>query len=145
NTDPEAKVRRAEILLELADTQQLAKQHGEAATIYAQLVHDKLLPQRAEELLQRQAAALHLAGDYQGSDQVCARFRQLYPTSTLLPAVLFRHAENAYFQALAAETNSNLPNRDQEAARLHAETAKRYQEIVEKYSDDPLANLARYG
>ena len=34
---------------------------------------------------------------------MCVAFRDKFPKSTLLPAVLFRHAENAYFMALAAE------------------------------------------
>src|SRR5262249_805461 len=79
--DPEAKVRRGEILLELADTQQLAKQYKEAATTYGQILTEKVLPQRDEEVLQRQTTALHLAGDYAASDQLCLRFQQAYPKS----------------------------------------------------------------
>ena len=40
--------------------------------------------------MQRQATALHLAGDYAESDQVCAAFQQKFPKSPLLPDVLFR-------------------------------------------------------
>src|SRR5262249_19264327 len=115
-TDPSAKGRRAEILLELGDTQQLAKQYKEAAATYGQILKEESLPQRAEEVVQRQATALHLAGDYAESDKVCALFQQKYPKSPLLPAVLFRHAENAYFASLAAEKNPNLPDRAEELA-----------------------------
>ena len=69
-----SRLRRGDILLELADTQQLAKQHKEAANTYNQLLNEKLLPAREEEILQRQIAAVHLAGDYNGSDQLCQRF-----------------------------------------------------------------------
>ncbi len=144
NTDPDAKLRRGEILLELADTQQLAKQYREAAGTYQRIQDEKLLPRRAEELLQRQATALHLAGDYTGSDQLCARFRQTYPKSPLLPAVLFRAAENASFAALAAEKNPNLPDRDKTLARLLDEAAKRYQEVIDKYPEFTYVNHARY-
>jgi TolA-binding protein len=140
-SDPEAKTRRGEILLELADTQQLAKQFKEAAATYAQILGEKTLPQREEEVLQRQATALHLAGDYAASDQVCLQFQKTYPKSSLLPAVLFRHAENAHFLALAAEKNKNLPERD----KLNDETARRYQTVVDKYPDFPFAGLARFG
>src|SRR6202011_870 len=116
-----ARERRAEIMLEMADTQQLIRQYKEAAGTYGQLLNEKSLPQREEEILERQAAALHLAGDYDGSDQLCARFQQAYPKSPLLGAVLFRSAENAYFRALAAEQNPSLPNRAQELARLNDE------------------------
>ena len=51
-------------------------EHREAAATYAQVLNEKLLPQRDEELLQRQADALHLAGDYAESDRVCQRFQQ---------------------------------------------------------------------
>jgi TolA-binding protein len=139
--DPEAKTRRGEILLELADTQQLGKQFKEAAATYAQILGEKILPQREEEVMQRQAAALHLAGDYAASDQVCVQFQKAYPKSSLLAAVLFRQAENAHFLALAAEKNKNLPERD----KLNDEAARRYQAIVDKYPDFPFAGLARYG
>src|SRR3712207_7802019 len=43
---------------------------SEAAGTYAQVLNDKALPDRAEEVLQRQATALHLAGDYAESDKV---------------------------------------------------------------------------
>ena len=49
-SDPEAKTRRAEMLLEIADTQQLAKQYTDAATTYEQLLNEKTLTNRAEEL-----------------------------------------------------------------------------------------------
>ncbi|HEV3116524.1 MAG TPA: tetratricopeptide repeat protein, partial [Gemmataceae bacterium] len=143
--DAEARTRRGEILLELADTQQLAKQYRESAGTYGQILNEKCLANREEEVLQRQATALHLAGDYAESDKICARFQQLYPQSTLLAAVAFRHAENAYFTALAAEKNPNLPNRKQELARLHEEAARRYQAVIDKFPDFAYANLARYG
>src|SRR5438132_378569 len=144
NQDPGARERRGEILLELADTQQLAKQHREAAATCAQILNEKSLPQRDEEVLQRQATALHLAGDYGESDKLCLGFQQLYPKSTLLPAVLFRYAENAHFMALAAEKNK-AQNQAQEATRLHEEAAKRYQVVLERFPDFTYANLARYG
>jgi cellulose synthase operon protein C len=143
--DPEAKTRRAEMLLELGDTQQLAKLFKDAAATYNQVLNEKTLPQRDEELLQRQAAALHLAADYVESDKVCQRFQQTFPKSALLPAVLFRYAENAYFVALAAEKNPNLPNRQQELLRLNDEAIKRYLVLVEKYPEFVYVNLARYG
>lgn len=143
--DPDAKARRGEILLEMADTQQEAKQFKEAAATYTQVINEKLLPRRDEEAMQRQATALHLAGEFAESDKVCLRFQQTYPKSTLLPAVLFRFAENAAFAAQAAAKNPNLPNRAQELTRLHDEAAKRYQVVVEKYPEFGYAALARYG
>jgi TolA-binding protein len=140
-SDPEAKTRRGETLLELADTQQLGKQFKEAAATYAQILGEKILPQREEEVMQRQAAALHLAGDYNASDQVCLQFQKAFPKSSLLGAVLFRHAENAHFLALSAEKNKNLPERD----KLNDEAARRYQIAVDKYPDFAFAGLARYG
>jgi TolA-binding protein len=144
-TNPEAKTRRGDMLLEMADTQQAAKLFKDAATTYNQLVNEKLLPAREEEIVQRQATALHLAGDYAEAEKVCQRFLQAYPKSPLVPAVLFRQAENAYFQALAIDKNPNAPNRAQELARLNDEVIKRYQVIVDKYPEFPHANLARHG
>jgi TolA-binding protein len=145
NQDPEARTRRAEILLEAADTMQVAKQFKEAAGVYNQLLGEKSLPRREEEIQQRLIAALHLAGDYNESDRAVARFLEKYPRSTLLPDVLFRQAENSYFSALAAEKAPNLPDRAKELTRLHDETAKRYQAVIDKYPEYPQVNLARYG
>jgi TolA-binding protein len=142
--DPEAKTRRAEILLELADTQQSAGQHKEAAGLYEQLLNEKMLPQRAEELTQRLASAWHLAGDYPRSDQVCERFLKDFPQSPLRGAVAFCRAENAWFAALAAEKNPNYPNRPTELPKLFDEAAKRFQVVIEKYPEFERVNVARY-
>jgi len=139
--DPEARTRKGQILLELADTQQLAHQANDAAATYKQVLAEKLLTSRDEEILQRLATALHLAGDHAGSDQVCLQFQKTYPQSSLLAAVLFRHAENAHFLALAAEKANNKPECD----KYTDEAARRYQMIVEKYPDFQYAGLARYG
>jgi TolA-binding protein len=145
NADPEAKARRAEILLEMADAQQQARQFKEAASTYVQLLNERGLPEREEEITQRQATALHLAGDYAESDRVCAAFRQKYPKSPLLREILFRHAENAYFAALAAEKNPNLPDRANTLAKMHDEVIKRYSVVIEKYPESVHVSLARYG
>ncbi len=143
--DPGAKVRRGEILLELADAQQLAKQYKEAAAVLNQLLNDKALPAREEELLERLVSALHLAGDYDGSDKAAERFTTTYPKSLLLPTVLFRMGENAYFALLAAEKNPNAQERQRETTRLNEVVLQRYQVVVDKYPEFASVNLARYG
>ena len=143
--DPATRGRRGQILLEMADVQQAANMYKEAAATCNQVLSEKLLPGREEEVLQRQASALHLAGDYVESDKVCVRFRDTHGKSPLLPAVLFRHAENAAFAALAAEKNANLPNRVQKLAELREETIKRYQVVIDRFPEFAYVNLARYG
>jgi TolA-binding protein len=143
--DPQAKVRRAEALAEMADTQQLARQYREAAATYNQILNERSLPQREQELLQHLATALQLAGDYTESDKAVQRFREAHPKSVLLPAVLFRHAENAYLQSLAAAKLPNPADRKREEARLTDEAIKRYQVVADKYPEFAHANLARYG
>ncbi len=144
-SDPDAKTRRGEILLELADAQQLSKQFGDSVNTYNQVLNEKLLPPREEEVVQDLAAAFHLAGNFAESDKVCERFRTSYPASPLLPGVLFRYAENAYFSALAADKLPNPADRQRETAKWMDETIKRYQAVVDKYPDSPNVNLARYG
>jgi tetratricopeptide (TPR) repeat protein len=139
--DPDAKRRRADILIELADTQQLAKQFTEAADTCARLLAEKPEPALAEEAMQRQAAALHLAGRFKESDDVCAKFEKTFPASTLLADVLFRAAENAYLGAAAADAANN---RD-EAKRLLGDAVKRYQRVIEKYPEFQHVQLARHG
>jgi TolA-binding protein len=144
-TDPEARERRGEALLELAETQKRLKQFREAAGTYSQVLNEKCIPEREQEIVHRLATAWQLAGDCNESDKACVFFQQTYPKAALLPAVLYCHAENAYFVALAAEKNPNLPNRAQELARLYDEAAKRYQAVLEKFPAFASANLARYG
>jgi TolA-binding protein len=143
--DPGAKGRRGEILLELGDMQQLAKLFKDAAATCNQVLNEKLLPNRGEEVLQRQITALQLAGDYAESDKLCLYFQQTYPKSPLLSTVLFRYAENAYFTEVNAEKSPSLPNRPQELARLNDEVIKRYQAVVERFPELAQVNLARYG
>jgi TolA-binding protein len=140
-TDAEARTRKGEILLELADTQQLAHQANDASATYKQVLAEKLLALREEEVLQRLVTALHMAGDYAGSDQICLQFQKMHPQSSLLPAVLFRHAENAHLLALAAEKANNKAECD----KFTDEAARRYQIVVEKYPDFQYSGLARYG
>src|SRR5947209_5785030 len=143
--DPETRTRRGQILLELADVQQGAKLYKDAANTCNQVLNEKLIVDREQEVLQRLATALHLNAEYAESDKVCDRFRQAHPKSPLLSAVLFRHAENAAFAALAIENNPSAPNRVQELARLRDEAVKRYQALVDKFPESPHINLARYG
>ena len=140
-----AKTRRGDILLEVGDTQQLVRQHREAADTYQQILNENGSPDRLEEALQRLATARHLAGQYQESDDACRKFFNAYPNSPLLPAVLLRHAENAYLPAVAAANNPNLGNREAELQRLFGEAAKRYQAVVDKYPEYADAPIARQG
>src|SRR5207245_7388894 len=115
--------------------QPTVKQSTEAGRSYQRIPPQQPLPQRAPGVFERQIAAVHLAGDYARSDQLVARFQQQHLKSTLLPAVLVRHAENAYFQGLAVEKNAGNPNRVQESGRLYDEAGKRYQVVIDKYPE----------
>jgi TolA-binding protein len=139
-SDPAAKARKADILLELADAQLLANQPREAANTYVAILGEKLLPTRADEVLQRTIAALHLAGDIAGSEARVEEFKRLHPQSPLLPLVLFRSAENAYAKALEAQKGNAAAAKPQ-----FAEAAKRYEEVVAKYPEFDRAGRCRFG
>ena len=106
-SDPDAKARRVDILIELADTQQLAKQYREAAATYQQVLSEDSKSDRAEEAMQRKVTALHLAGQFRESDEAGEQFLKTYPKSILLPAVWFLQAENTYLTALAASDDKS--------------------------------------
>jgi TolA-binding protein len=137
-SDAEAKTRRGDMLLELGDMQQLAKQFKEAAATYQQVQQENLVPDRNAETLQRQATALHLAGMFAESDALCQRFFQAYPKNPLGQAVLFRYAENAYFAAVAA-SKSGPP------AAGFGEAIKRYQQLIEKHPEFSQIGFAKFG
>ena len=141
-SDPEAKVRRGDILMELADVFQLAGRYPEAAAACQQVRTEKTSPDRLEEALQRQIAALHLAGKYPESDALCAEFERTYPKSTLLSAVLFRKAENAFLTAMATARDRN-PDVRRRAPAMLDEAITRYQRLLKDYPDFQYANLAR--
>lgn len=140
SADPRARVLQGKALLEIADAQQLARQFKEAAAGYGQILTDNLLPARTAEVLQRQIEALALAGEYAESDRLCERFRQSYPDSALLPAVLFRSAENMQFLSQAAGRD---PARAKEAAKLAEEAARRYQLVIDKFPEFEYVGVAR--
>jgi tetratricopeptide (TPR) repeat protein len=144
-SDPEAKIRRGDILLEWGDTLQMAKRHKEAAETYQKALNENNNPDRAEETMQRLAAALHLSAQFQPSDDVCRRFEQTWPKSTLLPAVLFRAAENARLVALAAVADPNLRTRRPEVDRLFEEAVTRYQRLLKQFPEFAYVHLARFG
>jgi len=150
--DPDARVRRGDILLELGDMLQTARQPKEAVAIYQQILSeianaDRPGADRAEEALQRLATALHLAGQYRESEETCQRFISKYPKSTLLPAAYFRSAENAYQMATAsaAAAGSEGRSRRDAADRSFTEAIQRYELLLKQYPDFPPANLARQG
>ena len=142
--DPAARVRRGEIMIELADTQQIAGQYKEATSTYQRVLSEGANPDRAEEVTQRLAAAYHLSGSYAQSDQVCDSFAKAYPASTLLPAVLFRKAENACLAAMAA-SSARYSARSQDLERAFQKAVDRYRRLLEKFPDFAQGDLARYG
>lgn len=142
--DPDARNRRGLIFLEIADTHQHLKQYKEAANVYNQIIGEKLLTEREEETFLRLIQAQHLAGDYNDADKMIGAFQARFPKSTLTPHALFTFAENSYFRTLAAEKNPNVPERMKEVARLHEDTIKRFQTLIERYPEFPRINLARY-
>ncbi|QJW95946.1 tetratricopeptide repeat protein [Frigoriglobus tundricola] len=139
--DAEAKARRAEMLLELADTHLAAKLPKDAAGIYETIWNEKLLPAKAEETLQRLIAAYHLAGDLSASEARIALFKQQFPNSTLMPLVLFRAAENAYAKAEGFVKE----NKPADAKTAFADAATRYTEVVTKYPEFDRVNRAKFG
>lgn len=139
-SDPDAKARRGEIMLELADALLTAAKPADAANTYEALLNEKLLPTRDEEVLQRLIDALHLAGNLQASDNRIAEFRQKHPQSPLTPLVLFRGAENAYVRATQAAKQNPAA-----AKQAFADAAKKYEEVVAKFPEFEKVNRARYG
>jgi TolA-binding protein len=141
---PDAKTRRGEIMLEIADQQQALGENRPAALTYQALLTDKSLPDREEEISLRYAQALHLAKDYDASDAACKAFEQKFPKSTLLPASAFTFAENAYFRAMHAEKTLAIAEKVKQLPVLYGETIKRTQAVIDKYPEYPKILLARH-
>ncbi|MDP6506046.1 MAG: tetratricopeptide repeat protein, partial [Planctomycetota bacterium] len=146
-TDAAAKKRLSEVLIHLSDTQMLTKNYKDAGANYVEILKLGAASARTEELLYRQATALHLAGEYAESDKLCAQFIVTYPDSGLKAQILFRMAENGFFQATALE--KGLPpesaDRSQQIQTAYAEAGKRYQKVVDGHADFQHLNLARLG
>jgi tetratricopeptide (TPR) repeat protein len=138
--DPDAKARRGEIMLELADTQLLAKQPRDAAGTYEAVFNEKTLPARQEEILQRMIAAFSLAGELPASESRIAAFKQQFPQSTLMPLVMFRGAENAFTRAADFKKQNNP-----EAKKAFADAAAKYQEVVAKFPEFDRVGRAKFG
>ncbi len=125
--EPEAKIRRGQILMDVGDTQQLAKQFKEAAATYQTLLLEKPSEELNEAALQKLSMALGMAGMYAESDKICSEFGQKYPRSPLTPLVVFRSAENAF------------------AAKMMPEASQRYAVVVNKFPEFTQINAARKG
>jgi TolA-binding protein len=139
--DPAAKERHGEVLLETVDVLLQFQRGADAAKICQVLTDKQLLPNRAEDILQRLAIAWHLAGDYDKSDAECKRFLTAHADSPLAGEILFRYAENSYFRTLAAEKNT----KDAKAlTALREETIKRYQALITAQPESPRASNARF-
>lgn len=144
-TDPDARVRRGDILLDIGDALQSSGDSKAAVAMYEQALRENNNPDRAEEALQREITALHLAGLYRESDDQCRRFEQAFPRSVLLSTVLFRTAENAYLMAVATTNKPPSANREKEEVQLLNEAVRRYARLFERCPDFPHIHLARQG
>jgi TolA-binding protein len=143
--DADARGRRGDILMDLGDALQSLKQFKDAAPIYEVVWNEKLLPDRRhEEVVQRLAAAWGAAGDLNRSNHWCNEFKQKFPQSTLMPAVVFRGAENAYAQAQEFAKNPD-PNRAAERKQRFDAAAKLYQDVVDRFPEFERTSYARYG
>ena len=143
--DPDAKARRGEILLELADAQQAATQYKEAAETY-RMVASAAPGDRAGR--GGNPAAGHRAEPGRPVRAVRRRLpaiRGHLPAKHAVPGVLFRSAENAFFLAMAAYAKTDPATREQQLGRVFGEAIRRYQRLMEYSSDFQYANLARYG
>lgn len=141
-TDPDAKGRRYEMLFELGDALQLAKQYKDAAPVYEQLWNEQALPTRREEVLQRLTAALGAAGEFDRSNQRCEEFRRQFPQSVLTAAVAFRVAENSFARAVAL---AKEPNKAAELKQRYEDAANKYKDVAEKFPEFERVNHARFG
>lgn len=145
-TDPDAKSRRYDMLLELGDTLAVAKQPKDAVAVYEGLWNEngQLPALRREEVLQRLAVTLGAAGEYQRSDDRANEFRRLFPQSTLAAAVAFRSAENSYTRALdVAKLNDR--NRAEELKQKYDEATGKFKEVADKFPEFERSNHARLG
>ena len=148
NLYPDAKTRKGEMRLEMADYALMIDQAKRAATELQQILAEKLLPDREEEITLRLAQARHLDKEFAESDAVCQDFVKRFPQSPLLAAIAFTYAENAYFKALALEKTPVAAAQAAERANalkvLYDETIKRTEEVLKKYPEYPKIFLVRH-
>lgn len=142
--DPDAKARRPEMRFDYADALQAAKLFKDAVPVYEQLWNEQAFPGRRDELLSRIVTVLGASGNIDGSNQRGDEFRRAFKDSPLMPAVMFRQAENSY--ARAADL-MKATDRNQLAAmkQKFEDAASRYKEVAEKYPEFDRVNYARFG
>ncbi|MEI6232926.1 MAG: tetratricopeptide repeat protein [Planctomycetota bacterium] len=144
-TDADAKRRRSDILLELGDMQQVAKMYKEAAATFEKVRLENPASERVEEALQRQAAALNLAGLYKESDQLCQTFNQQFPKSSLIPAVWFCGAENTFLSAMGAAQDAKANENRAVWEKQFDDAIGRYQKLITSFPEFGSINAARFG
>ncbi len=118
-------------LRECAEVRERLGDFAGAAHLYAELMHTA----PGEQSLQRELTARTLAGDPAASEKPAEQFEKTYPHSVLMPEVMLRRGENAALLALKAAPD--------EAARLNAEAARRFQLVLDKSPEFPHVPQAR--
>jgi TolA-binding protein len=142
STEPDARGRRGDALMDLGDALHLAGQFQPAAQEYERVWNERLLPDRRhEEVLHRLAAGWAAAGDLPRSDHWCHEYANRFPQGTLRPAVLVRTAENSLVRGRQIPTE---PHRAAERRQRFEEAARKYQEAIERYPGFERASHARY-
>ena len=145
---PDAKTRKGEIRLEMADYALTINETKRAVAEYQQILNEKLLPEREEEVVVRLAQARHLNKEFPESDAICQDFVKRFPQSPLLAVIAFTYAENAYFKALALEKTPvqllQLPERAKALAALYDETIRRTEDVLRKFPEYPKILLVRH-
>ena len=141
--DPDAKLRRFDIKLDLADAYQLTKQVRESMGEYESLFNENQFPDKRDLIFVRFMTAAQLANDFGRVDQQWQQFAQLFPQSALLSAAMFRWAENGY-QIVRDRLKKNPNANKQEVTAWWAESAQRYQQFLEKFPETDKAPAARY-
>ncbi|MCL2648307.1 MAG: tetratricopeptide repeat protein [Phycisphaerales bacterium] len=143
NDQMDARLRRADELLELGDAQMMLKQFAEASATYGKVFREATeatiggeeISQRAQQAMARQAGAMELAGRYDECEKLATEFEKRWPRSVLLGGVLFRGAESVYLQAMALsqeEARSQKPE-----ARREADLEKAIQQLKRVVHDYP--------
>jgi TolA-binding protein len=145
SADPSARGRKAEILGEYARTLIAAGNPREAAKAFRQILDEKLAPERDDEVLLDLATAHQLGAEYDDSEKAAARFLEKHKDSPLLPALLFRQAENSTFLARLARKHPNAAERPGLIQRNLDQAIARYTALIAKYPESPHANYARQG
>ncbi|MEZ6139647.1 MAG: tetratricopeptide repeat protein [Zavarzinella sp.] len=144
NTDPRAKMRRAEIQQSLAEMLQQTGLHRDAAVVLETVINENAQPEQRPIHELSRAQAFHLAKDYDTSRRLAEEWIGRNPEHSLRTDAMLLVAENTYFRAVDEYSKPDAIKYPDRWQPIYKDAIKQYQAVLTQGGEFPQRYVARY-